>query len=121
MRYLILLLSTILFFSCKKEEAPFCSKELICKDESCLFTINNALGTTMHLSCFDQWGLISKHPISGEDIWLIKVGADGQFEEADLNVRYCGYVKENTFPLLLPDPSIGPVYELHVEDIRLEK
>lgn len=118
---LILFALSLIFITaaCNKSEPVICSVDLECVDESCLFAIDYAEGITKYLNCFGQWGIISKHPSEGHDIWLIAVDApSGFFEQDSVEVKFCGYVKDNSFPLLLPDPMVGPVYEIHLTGLR---
>ncbi len=102
--------------SCDKES--FCEEELICEDESCLFTINNIQGEAKYFMCYDRWGIYAAEGNEdGSEIWLLVENWDSKYEEEGLSVTFCGYVKENTFPLLMPDPMFG-VYQIDLVDVK---
>lgn len=104
--------------SCTDREVTFCDTELSCDTAECIFTIDNSEGKTMFLSCFGKWGIYAAQSgIDGSDVWLIVDDWDVQYEEEGIDVVFCGYVRDNTLPLLLPDPSIGAVYQIRIENV----
>ena len=112
-----------LMVSCATEEADqaICADQLVCQDPTCLFTIDNASGQTMFLSCYARWGIFAPTALSdGSDTWLIVKAWDVSFEQADLDITFCGYVSENTVPLQFPDPSITSIYEIELAEIELK-
>ena len=120
----ILLLGFLIFMlaSCSKSddtEAKICNTELICDEEQCLFTLNNAQGITIFLTCYDSWSIRVPMPDNG-GIWYIVDEWDAEYKVEGREVTFCGYVRENSLPLLFPDPMPGIFYQIRLEEIQID-
>ena len=114
-------LALFLFTSCGKSDSDdieICSEELSCIDENCLFTIDNEQGTVSFLTCFGSWA-ITVPSTDQSKVWYIVDDWDESYQEEGLTVTFCGYVRENTKPLLLPDPMPGTFYQIALENIEV--
>lgn len=120
MKYLSLLIfSLIIITSCSKSESEdsICTNELSCIDEFCLFTINSEQGTTTFLNCYQAWSIFAAE--DGEaGSWYIVDEWDDSYKVEGKKVTFCGYVRENTLPLILPDPMPGNFYQISLEGIE---
>ena len=111
----------IMIASCSKTEERsdiICDTELNCVDEDCLFTLDNSVGTTTFLNCYGHW-TIKVTSINDGNSWYIVDDWDASYEQEGLQVTFCGYVRKNTRPLLLPDPMPGAFYQIELENIEL--
>ena len=115
-----LALTLFLLASCSKSTSntEICSTELNCNDEECLFTLNNVVGVTAYLTCYDAWA-IRQDSDSGINKWYIVDEWNDSYKENDIEVRFCGYVRTNTRPLILPDPMPGEFYQINLADIEV--
>ena len=107
--------------SCRKTDEPYtiCDTELNCQNEDCLFTLDNTEGTVSFLNCFGRWAIIVPS-INESNYWYIVDDWDPAYKEEGIKVNFCGYAKENTFPLLIPDPMPGQFYQFKLENIELK-
>lgn len=119
---ILIALLGITLASCSKTEEPYtiCDTELNCQDEDCLFTLDNTEGTVSFLNCFGRWAIKVPGPDDGNN-WYIVDEWDASYEEEGVKVTFCGYVKENTLPLLFPDPIPGRFYQIKLENIELKR
>ena len=110
----------IMIASCSKtEETPeiICDTELSCVDENCQFTISNTVGHTKFLPCFDSWAIIVESDVEVNS-WYIPDEWDSSYEVDSIEVTFCGYVRDNTLPLIFPDPMPGRFYQIELEAIE---
>ena len=106
-------------FACKNDDENICDETLQCADEACLFTIDNMQGSTLFIPCFDSWGIHVQDSIAGwSQIYVIPDDLDSSYKKEGVQVTLCGYVRDNTLPLILPDPGFGPVYQIRLEGIE---
>ena len=120
--YLLLILLAVSCSKINNEEEQICADPLFCKNEECLFTIDNSLGETMFLTCYGKWGVFAPNSTEdGSDLWFIVDAFDDAFKEEGLKIIFCGYVRKNSVPLEFPDPVIGQVYQINLEKIQLDK
>ena len=118
---MLFILLGLMIASCSKtEETPdaICDTELNCQDEDCLFTLDNVVGTTTFLNCYGHW-TIKVLSDANFNTWYIVDDLDASYEEEGLNVTFCGYVRKNSRPLLLPDPMPGEFYQIKLENIEV--
>lgn len=118
---ILLVLIGLTLASCRKTEESdvICDTVLNCQDEDCLFTLDNTSGTTTFLSCFDRWA-INVPAANNGDSWYIVDDWDASYEEESIKVLFCGYVRENSLPLILPDPIGGRMYQIKLENIEVQ-
>jgi len=122
MKNIFLLTMTVcMLMACSKSDTDtvkLCDTELSCTSEQCLFTLDNEQGVTTFLNCYDAWS-IRVPDTDGGGIWYIVDEWDEEFKSEDNEVTFCGYVRENTRPLILPDPMPGTFYQIKLEDIEM--
>lgn len=116
----ILLLSFMASCSKSSQSETLCDTELICPDEDCLFTLDNSEGFSTFLNCYGQWAISVNSDIDA-NTWYIVDKWDQEFQEEGLEVKFCGYVRENSLPLLLPDPMPGSFYQIELEGIQTKE
>lgn len=118
---ILFVLLGIMITSCSKTEEPviICDMALNCQDEDCLFTMDSDIGTTTFLSCYGKWAIVTPF-VNDSNSWYIVDEWDATYEEEGIKVTFCGYVRENTLPLLLPDPMPGLFYQIKLENIKVQ-
>ena len=117
---ILLVILGMLIASCSKtEESPetICDTDLSCIDENCQFTISNNVGQTRFLPCFDSWAIVVESDIDVNS-WYIPDEWDASYQEDSINITFCGYVRDNTLPLILPDPMPGRFFQIELEAIE---
>ena len=106
-------MTVCMLIACSKSDTDtvkLCDTELSCTSEQCLFTLDNDQGVTTFLNCYGP---------DGSGIWYIVDEWDDQYQSEGNDVTFCGYVRENTRPLILPDPMPGTFYQIKLEDIEM--
>jgi len=111
MRYLAILFTTLLLFSCSENMIEIDPCELMdpCEGE-CLFKVDKTEATTYYLTCFDRWGVLYDNGNEFQSGLIIDNMPD-EFKKADMSVMLCGYARTNELPMTLPDPNIGEVHQ----------
>lgn len=114
----LLILSIVIITSCSKTEnsTTVCNSDLSCIDEFCLFTIDNEQGATTFLNCYGAWSIYVPNPVEGATWYIVDEWSD-EYKVEGKEVTFCGYVRENKLPLLLPDPMPGSIYQISLENI----
>jgi hypothetical protein len=116
-KLLAISLSLLVLASCKKSNetsgAPECEGD-------CLFVVVNARATMTKMGCFDRFGLIAKHPDTGETIYGIPDYLSSKYMEEGKKVKFSALFRPNSLVPSFPDPSVGPesVYQINIADIR---
>ena len=117
-----LMFAFLMFFglnACTETEEIICDEPLTCEDDQCLFTIDNTQGNMRFLLCYNSWGIYAPNGNSdGSSIWLIPDNLSASYQEEDLAVVFCGFVRPNTIPLAFADPAIGTVYQLRLDGLE---
>ncbi len=119
----LFILALVLFSSCSKSENDnntICDSELNCIDEFCLFTLDNEQGTTTFLNCYGAWSIHIPNEDEGGAWYMVDEWSD-DYKVEGREVTFCGYVRENTLPLLLPDPMPGRFYQIELENIEISE
>ena len=121
----IILLAVIGFTmaSCNKTEETtpdlICDTELSCVNEACIYTISNSIGNTRFLNCYGSWAIEVRSDTNANDWYVVDQDQwDETYEQEDTKVTFCGYVRENSLPLLLPDPMPGSFYQIRLAEIE---
>ncbi len=117
---ILLALLGIMIASCNKtEETPdvICDSELNCLDENCQFTISNIVGHTKFLTCYESWAIVVESDVEVNS-WYVPDEWDASYQEEDIKVTFCGFVRDNTLPLIFPDPMPGRFYQIELAGIE---
>jgi len=121
MKNILLLIGVMLILtSCDKssnDNVSICDTQLTCPDEHCLFTLNNIQGTTTFLNCYAMWSIVVQDDTQSNSWYIVDEWSD-EYKVEGKEVTFCGYVRENKLPLLLPDPMPGNFYQIMLEDIE---
>jgi len=123
MKYLATVLFAVLLTSCSTDEPILpdpCGELEPCEEGICEFTLEEVEATTTFLSCYDSWGVLAVIPEINESypIGLIVDDFPENLQKDSMTVFMCGYARENTIPLMFPDPFLNAVYQFEAVTIE---
>jgi hypothetical protein len=115
---LSLFLLATLFYACTSTFDQPCALEPC--EGNCLFTIENQIGMTKMIDCYGRQGIVYTNPQDSSMIILLPDEMPTNLMTDSIQVRVCGYARENTLPFLFPDPPGPLAYQFVIENIELE-